>query len=780
LRALGIPDRTTAEFHFQTEEQTHRRILDCVRACVFVGAPTGELLYVNKVGVAALGRPIEEITGERWMDYIHPDDVDVARTQWKACIAAREPADIVVRLRQHDGVYRWQSLLAEPLLDDNRNVVNWYLIATEIDETVKAQQALAASEKEARELLDRLPGRFVTHTGHDLDFVSRLLLEETGTTLEGLQNLGFLNFVHPDDRGRIKEGYLRSVQERSAHDTIYRWAERNGDYRWRHSRSVPYFNEDGSVYKWYGAAIDIDDLYRSMDVIREREAQLNWLTETVPSLLWRADAQGRIEYVNKRAETYTGWRLDELRANGWYDLVHPDDSTSTIEAWQDSLSSGRPYDGVYRLRAADGSYRWFQCKATAMRDTEGEIVNWYGLATDIHERQLAQEALRNEELNLRNLVDAIPAMIWSATPGGNIDRWNHRTLALIGKSWEELDGQGFLSLVPEEDRDRVHSRWIQAVHEGTSYQDTYQITGADGKVNWYLVRGEPFRDDSGEILHWYCVCTDISDLKQTEAALQQREHQLRREIAEHIESKRKLRNYQDELIRTENLAVIGKMSAGLAHEISQPIAAMATLSENAVRFLQRGDRSTAEFNLSRIDDLVTRLSTLTGRLRSFARRPDGENTAVPVVASIESAVTLLSHRLKKEQVDLRVVAPSQPLLALCEAVRLEQVLVNLVSNAIEAMETSETRAVEIRSYREGDRVVTEILDTGIGLTDTVQAKLFEPFFTTKKASGLGLGLAICSDIVASFGGSLTARNRPEGGALFRLMLRSAPEEETCK
>ena len=255
---------------------------------------------------------------------------------------------------------------------------------------------------------------------------------------------------------------------------------------------------------------------------------------------------------------------------------------------------------------------------------------------------------------------------------------------------------------------------------------------------------------------------------------------LRREVAERTESERKLRSYHDELIRTDNLAVIGQLSAGLAHEINQPLAAMATLSENAVRFLQRGDCDTAEFNLSRIGELVTRMSTLSGRLRSFARRSDGEIAAVPLAPSIESALALLNHRLKKDHVEMRVIAPWQPLRAFCETVRLEQVLVNLLSNAIEAMETSETRVIEIRWRHESDRAVVEILDTGVGLSDTVQARLFEPFFTTKKASGLGLGLAICADIAAGFGGSLTAQNRPEGGALFRLTLRAEPEEGRCR
>jgi PAS domain S-box-containing protein len=236
----------------------------------------------------------------------------------------------------------------------------------DLDPTV--QQALAESEKEARELLDRLPGRFATRTAEDFDLINRQIRDASGTTLEGMQNLGFLRFIHPDDRERIKDGYLRSIQENSAFDTTYRWADHDGDYRWRHSRSVPYFNDDGSVYKWYAVNMDIDDLCKSREVIREREAQLNWLTENVPSLLWRTDAHGRLEYVNSRTEDYTGLRLEDLSAGGWLHLVHPDDAASSLGAWQDSLDSGRPYDVVNRFRAADNTYRWFQCKGSPVRD----------------------------------------------------------------------------------------------------------------------------------------------------------------------------------------------------------------------------------------------------------------------------------------------------------------------------------------------------------------------------------------------------------------------------
>ncbi|CAB3807507.1 Sensor histidine kinase RcsC [Paraburkholderia ultramafica] len=263
-----------------------------------------------------------------------------------------------------------------------------------------------------------------------------------------------------------------------------------------------------------------------------------------------------------------------------------------------------------------------------------------------------------------------------------------------------------------------------------------------------------------------------AQFEQRSAQLRVANDGLRQEVAERIESERRLRGYQDELLRTENLAVIGELSAGLAHEVNQPLAAMAALSENAERFLQRGDLDTVQFNLSRIGDLIARMATLTGRLRSFARRSDGEITAAPLAPSIESAVTLMSHRLKKDGIEVKSVAPEEPLWACCDNIRLEQVLVNLLSNAIEALADTEEPVIEIRSRLAGDKALIEVADNGTGLSETVKHRLFEPFFTTRKASGLGLGLAISANIINSFDGSLCAENRPQGGALFRITLKA--------
>jgi two-component system C4-dicarboxylate transport sensor histidine kinase DctB len=253
--------------------------------------------------------------------------------------------------------------------------------------------------------------------------------------------------------------------------------------------------------------------------------------------------------------------------------------------------------------------------------------------------------------------------------------------------------------------------------------------------------------------------------------------ELRKEVSDRIVAARKLQSFQDELIRAENLAVIGQLSAGLAHEINQPLAALSTLSENAVRFLELNDTGTVKYNLQRICDLVQRMGVLTGQLRSFARRTEGEIEPVNLELSVESAIALLGHRIKQENVLIDVRKPQSTVEALAEGVRLEQVLVNLISNAMDACSGHGQPRIEISFTRDGERAIMEVADNGCGLTADVQEKLFEPFFTTKKSSGLGLGLAISKDIIKGFGGELTASNGDSGGAVFRIVLPAVKTKE---
>ncbi|MEI7611419.1 MAG: ATP-binding protein [Betaproteobacteria bacterium] len=249
---------------------------------------------------------------------------------------------------------------------------------------------------------------------------------------------------------------------------------------------------------------------------------------------------------------------------------------------------------------------------------------------------------------------------------------------------------------------------------------------------------------------------------------------LQDEVAERVRAERTLRAAQDELIQAGKLAVIGQLSAGIAHELNQPLAALRTLSSNATRYLDRGDEPTARSNLERIAQLVDRMGLITGQLKAFVRKSSGQLQPVELRQVINNALALLEERLTTSATQVELDFPEGELYSLAEGNRLEQVVVNLIGNSLDAMLDLPHPVIELAGMETGEMIILTVRDYGPGLSAEAQTRLFEPFFTTKDAGvGLGLGLAISAGIISDFGGNLTGINHPEGGALFTLEIPSA-------
>jgi two-component system C4-dicarboxylate transport sensor histidine kinase DctB len=239
----------------------------------------------------------------------------------------------------------------------------------------------------------------------------------------------------------------------------------------------------------------------------------------------------------------------------------------------------------------------------------------------------------------------------------------------------------------------------------------------------------------------------------------------------------KLRRAQSELVQAGKMAVLGQMAAGMTHELNQPLTALRTMSDNAQVLIERGRLEEAKGNLATISQLVGRMGALTGQLRQFARKADASFTAVPVVASINAALFLVERRVEQERVNYQMIVRDQDVHARCDSNRLEQVLVNLFNNALDAMADSKTRALTVSVLRANGRAQIVVTDTGPGVPEEIRAHLFEPFFTTKpQGKGLGLGLAISEQIVREFGGELRAEAPDAGGARFVIVLPLAEQE----
>lgn len=264
-------------------------------------------------------------------------------------------------------------------------------------------------------------------------------------------------------------------------------------------------------------------------------------------------------------------------------------------------------------------------------------------------------------------------------------------------------------------------------------------------------------------------------VQQRTAELQASNRELQHEILERKHAEDVLRQAQEELVQAGKLALLGQMSASISHEIGQPLTAMRALSENARLLLERQQPGEVAENLAAISDLVERMGRITQQLKSFARKAPATASAVKLESAVANACMLLQARIRQEGVEMRLDVPAG-LQALCDGYRLEQVLVNLVANAIDAVREQPRKRIAVSAWMQGDRVLMRVADSGPGIPAAQRARLFEPFFTTKPAAeGLGLGLAISANIVHEFGGALRAVEVPEGAA-FEFDLPPANEE----
>lgn len=261
-------------------------------------------------------------------------------------------------------------------------------------------------------------------------------------------------------------------------------------------------------------------------------------------------------------------------------------------------------------------------------------------------------------------------------------------------------------------------------------------------------------------------------------ALSAANERLRQEIDERALIEQRLRAAQEEMVQAAKLAVIGQLSAEIVHELNQPLAALRTLAGNTAIFLQNGNVDSACKNLERTDHLIQRMAKITDQLKSFARKSSGPPQRIAVQQATDNALALLEQRLQKHRLAVRVKPSAEQARVWGDAIRLEQVLVNLLNNAVDAGAGAAEPFIEISWEIKQGFVFIQIRDFGVGLSETVRAQLFKPFFTTKDTEqGLGLGLVISADILHEFGGRLTGANHPDQGAVFTVELPLAPPDD---
>ena len=551
--------------------------------------------------------------------------------------------------------------------------------------------------------------------------------------------------VHPDDRADAIAQWKYALESGNPLNTEVRLTRADGVYRWFHARALPLRDTEGRIIRWHTLYVDIEDRKRAEDALRASEHQLRLMVDSIPALVTTMTPAGDTETVNEQLVAYTGQSREALK--NWPEKVHPEDRARIADRWRRSLETGNPYDAEERVRRADGLYRWFHTRGLPIRDREGHIVRWCLLLTDIEDRRQAEQALRASEHQLRLITETIPALVWRTTPDGEIDYVNRRVLDYTGKPLEDFGDNGWLQLLHPDDVDSTIRQWRQNIQTGLSHQVTYRLRRADGAYRWFDVRGEPLRDNEGRVVQWYGICIDVEDRKRTEEAL---------------------RNTQERLSIASQVATVGELAASIAHEVNQPLTAVVSNGNACLRWL-----SAQPPNLAKAVEAAERIvrdgkdaGEVVRRVRALFKRAAHEEAPLELNQVIGEVLSLLRSETAKRLVIVETDLGQDLPPVTGDRVQLQQLILNLLLNGIEAMDPvkDRPRRLFIRSRRElDDTVFVEIRDSGVGLKhpDTV----FDAFFTTKE-SGMGMGLAICRSIVQAHNGRLWAASGEGPGATF--------------
>jgi PAS domain S-box-containing protein len=523
---LDIEERKRAE-------QELRDILDTIPAIVWVALPDGSNTHVNGRFVEYAGMTPAQTAGSAWREAIHPDDLQAHETRWRASIATGEPHESEVRFRRADGEYRWHLDRGLPLRAEDGNIIKWYGVVTDIEDRKRVEEALRRNEHCLAE------AQRLSHVGSVGMEVStrRIFWSDESARIYGYPPGTkptpelILQRVHPEDVGLVTDAIKRAGLGGDDFDYEHRLLMPDGSVKHIYNLAHCYRDDAGNA-EVLGAIMDITERKVSEEAIRRSEAYLaeaQRLSHT-GSFGWKPD-DGEIVWSD---ETYRIFEYESTlkpTVDSVVQRAHPDDRALAQQVIDRMSQTGTDFEHEYRLLLADGRVKHVQAIAHAVQSASGNR-EFIGAVTDITERKTAEEKIREQEMELRQILDLTPQLVVVFGPRRERLYANRVSLDYLGVTLDEWRDTSPGAVVHPDDTEGIQSQWDRAMSNGSAFEIEVRFHKSDGSYRWFLARYNPVLDDKGQVVRWYVACTDIEDRKRAEERLQQENAALREEIDE--------------------------------------------------------------------------------------------------------------------------------------------------------------------------------------------------------------------------------------------------------
>src|SRR5712675_866827 len=758
-----------AEEALRESEHKLRQIIEsAVPGMLWVTGPDGEVTRVNQRTLDFTGaRSVEDLLNLGWKEFLHPEDFSKTADAFFHAIQTGESYENLQRVRRVDGEYRWHHIRAEPLRDREGRIIEWYGLSVDIDEGKKIEERFRCSEAYLTE------AQRLTHTATAAyDATKILYFSDEAFRLFGFDPLQGLpsreavwQRIHPDDADTMNEKIERALRERSSFQDEFRLKLPDGTVKHVDADILPVFSATGDLVEIIATAVDVTERKRAEDTLRRGEAWLAQAQRLSHTGTWVLDGTTK-RFLYWSDESYRIWGFDRLKGlptrDDMWRRIHPDDQDRLRNEVDNALHEQRDFIQEFKILLPDGTVKYLEANTHHEFSTLGALLEVICTNVDVTDRKHAGETLRRGEAWLAQAQSLIHTGTWVLD--GTRRRylyWSDESYRIWG--FDPLQGhpdrEDVWGRIHSDDRERVWGEVQEALREKRDFLSEFRILLPDGTVKYLEINAHHEFSSFGELIEVICTNVDVTERKRA-----QDEHE-------------RLRQLETDLAHLNRVSTMGELAASLSHEILHPIATARNNARAGMRFLEMNPPNLDEVReaLGCVVRDADRAKDIIGRMRDHIKKAPPRRDCFGFNEAVNDVIAMVGSAIGKSGISVSTcltdgLAPVQG-----DRVQLQQVLVNLILNAVEAMSSVEDGARELSIRTEQSQtggILVAVHDSGPGVDPVNLERVFEPFYTTK-TSGIGMGLSICQAIIHGHGGRLSMRANEPRGAVFQFTLPAA-------